>query len=479
MNRVNLDLLIKLFGSYNLNDIGRVKQAYNFAYEKHKGQKRQSGEDYIVHPLIVAYILAEMHADSDTVCAGLLHDTLEDTNASKEEIITLFGENVCTLVEGVTKFTKINFQTKEEENLANMRKIITSIINDPRILIIKLADRLHNMRTLDFKTSEKQIEKAKETMNIYVPLASYIGAYHIKTELEDLSFKYLEPEKYHNILEQKYNFEKYESDNIFELEKVIHNFLLDNNIPNDMKVRTKNIYGIYRKMKKGFTLDEMHDLVALKVVVSQVMDCYKSLGLIHSKYHPLNYKFKDYISSPKTNMYQSLHTSIFGPFNRLIQCQIRTFEMDKIASFGLTAYWDIEKNKARDVMQDDLKQKFQFFKSLTEINSMFGDNQQFVNQVKTELFADKVYVYTTKGDIIELPKGATPIDFAYKIHTDIGNTMVGVFVNDEFVPIDYVLHNKDRVRIVTDELSYGPRIDWIDKAQTSLAKRKIKEFSKK
>lgn len=219
MNRVNLDLLIKLFGSYNLNDIGRVKQAYAFAYEKHKGQKRQSGEDYIVHPLIVAYILAEMHADSDTVCAGLLHDTLEDTNASKEEIITLFGENVCTLVEGVTKFTKINFQTKEEENLANMRKIITSIINDPRILIIKLADRLHNMRTLDFKTSEKQIEKAKETMNIYVPLASYIGAYHIKTELEDLSFKYLEPEKYHNILEQKYNFEKYESDNIFELEK--------------------------------------------------------------------------------------------------------------------------------------------------------------------------------------------------------------------------------------------------------------------
>ena len=209
MNRVNLDLLIKLFGSYNLNDIGRVKQAYNFASEKHKGQKRQSGEDYIVHPLIVAYILAEMHADSDTVCAGLLHDTLEDTNASKEEIITLFGENVCTLVEGVTKFTKINFQTKEEENLANMRKIITSIINDPRILIIKLADRLHNMRTLDFKTSEKQIEKAKETMNIYVPLASYIGAYHIKTELEDLSFKYLEPEKYHNILEQKYNFEKF------------------------------------------------------------------------------------------------------------------------------------------------------------------------------------------------------------------------------------------------------------------------------
>ena len=321
MEELTLDDLIKIVREYNPDAVEKVKKAYDYAKELHKGQYRQSGEEYISHPLNVCYILAEMHADCDTLCAGLLHDTLEDTNASKEEIITLFGENVCTLVEGVTKFTKINFQTKEEENLANMRKIITSIINDPRILIIKLADRLHNMRTLDFKTSEKQIEKAKETMNIYVPLASYIGAYHIKTELEDLSFKYLEPEKYHNILEQKYNFEKYESDNIFELEKVIHNFLLDNNIPNDMKVRTKNIYGIYRKMKKGFTLDEMHDLVALKVVVSQVMDCYKSLGLIHSKYHPLNYKFKDYISSPKTNMYQSLHTSIFGPFNRLIQCQ--------------------------------------------------------------------------------------------------------------------------------------------------------------
>ena len=365
--------------------------AYNFASDKHKGQKRQSGEDYIIHPLIVAYILAEMHADSDTVCAGLLHDTLEDTNTSKEEIISLFGENVCTLVEGVTKFTKINFQTKEEENLANMRKIITSIIEDPRILIIKLADRLHNMRTLDFKTPEKQIEKAKETMNIYVPLASYIGAYHIKTELEDLSFKYLEPEKYHNILEQKYNFEKYESDNIFELEKVIHNFLLDNNIPNDMKVRTKNIYGIYRKMKKGFTLDEMHDLVALKVVVRQVMDCYKSLGLIHSKYHPLNYKFKDYISSPKTNMYQSLHTSIFGPFNRLIQCQIRTSEMDKANSFGLTGYWDKDNRNVKDNMLTDLKTHYQFFNTICDLNDEYPDNKDFIEHIQKELFSNIIY----------------------------------------------------------------------------------------
>ena len=448
MNRVNLELLIKLFGSYNLNDIGRVKQAYNFASEKHKGQKRQSGEDYIIHPLIVAYILAEMHADSDTVCAGLLHDTLEDTNASKEEIITLFGENVCTLVEGVTKFTKINFQTKEEENLANMRKIITSIINDPIILIIKLADRLHNMRTLDFKTSEKQIEKAKETMNIYVPLASYIGAYHIKTELEDLSFKYLEPEKYHNILEQKYNFEKYESDNIFELEKVIHNFLLDNNIPNDMKVRTKNIYGIYRKMKKGFTLDEMHDLVALKVVVSQVMDCYKSLGLIHSKYHPLNYKFKDYISSPKTNMYQSLHTSIFGPFNRLIQCQIRTFEMDKANSYGLTGYWDKDDRNVKDNMLTDLKTHYQFFNTICDLNDEYPDNKDFIEHIQKELFSNIIYVFDENGNAIELAKGSTIIDFAYKTKRDFVNVVLGAYVNNNLVGPNYILTNNDRVSLL-------------------------------
>ena len=251
------------------------------------------------------------------------------------------------------------------------------------------------------------------------------------------------------------------------------------NIPNEIKIRTKNIYGIYKRLNEGHKLSDIHDLLALKIMVDEVANCYYTLGMIHKEYHPINDKFKDYICNPKTNMYQSLHTTVFGPDDRLVQTQIRTFDMDKVASFGLTAYWDEQKGKARDVMQEDLKQKFQFFKSLTEINSMFGDNQQFVNQVKTELFADRVYVYTTKGDIIELPKGATPIDFAYKIHTDIGNTMVGVFVNDEFVPIDYVLKNKDRVRIVTDDLSFGPREDWIDKAQTSLAKRKIRDFNKK
>lgn len=472
------DLLNKL-REYNPEEVEIVKRAYEYADTLHKGQMRQSGEPYISHPLNVAYILTDMHADRDTICAGLLHDTLEDTNITKEDIAHDFNQNVANLVDGVTKLSKMNFFSKQDQNYANTRKIITGIKEDVRIIIIKLADRLHNMRTLQFKSEFKQKENALETMEIFVPLAYYIGAYRIKSELEDLSLQYLKSDMYKKIEERKLRLEESSNDCLKEMSYKIETLLNDKNIPNEIKIRTKNIYGIYKRLNEGHKLSDIHDLLALKIMVDEVENCYRTLYLIHNEYHPINDKFKDYICNPKTNMYQSLHTTVFGPDDRLIQTQIRTFDMDKVASFGLTAYWDEQKGKARDVMQDDLKQKFQFFKSLTEINSMFGDNQQFVNQVKNELFADKVYVYTTKGDIIELPKGATPIDFAYKIHTDIGNTMVGVFVNDEFVPIDYVLKNKDRVRIVTDELSYGPRIDWIDKAQTSLAKRKIKEFGRK
>ena len=472
------DLLNKL-REYNPEEVEIVKRAYEYADTLHKGQMRQSGEPYISHPLNVAYILTDMHADRDTICAGLLHDTLEDTNITKEDIAHDFNQNVANLVDGVTKLSKMNFSSKQDQNYANTRKIITGIKEDVRIIIIKLADRLHNMRTLQFKSEFKQKENALETMEIFVPLAYYIGAYRIKSELEDLSLQYLKSDMYKKIEERKLRLEESSNDCLKEMSYKIETLLNDKNIPNEIKIRTKNIYGIYKRLNEGHKLSDIHDLLALKIMVDEVENCYRTLYLIHNEYHPINDKFKDYICNPKTNMYQSLHTTVFGPDDRLIQTQIRTFDMDKVASFGLTAYWDEQKGKARDVMQDDLKQKFQFFKSLTEINSMFGDNQQFVNQVKNELFADKVYVYTTKGDIIELPKGATPIDFAYKIHTDIGNTMVGVFVNDEFVPIDYALKNKDRVRIVTDELSYGPRIDWIDKAQTSLAKRKIKEFGRK
>jgi len=261
---------------------------------------------------------------------------------------------------------------------------------------------------------------------------------------------------------------------LYKIEKMLN----DKNIPNEIKIRTKNIYGIYKRLEEGHKLSDIHDLLALKIMVDEVATCYYTLGMIHHEYHPINDKFKDYICNPKTNMYKSLHTTVFGPDERLVQTQIRTFDMDRIASFGLTAYWDINKGEARRIMQEDLKSKYQFFKSLTEINAMFGDNSEFVAQVKTELFSDKVYVYTTKGDIIELPKGSTPIDFAYKLGTDIGNTMVQAVVNDEYVSNNYQLKNKDRVRIITDVLSFGPREDWISIAQTTHAKRKILEFSR-
>lgn len=420
-----------------------------------------------------------MHADIDTICAGLLHDTLEDTNITKENIAEDFNKEIANLVDGVTKISKMNFSTKQDQNLANTRKIITGIREDVRIIIIKLADRLHNMRTLQFKSEFKQKENSMETMDIFVPLAYYIGAYKIKGELEDLSLHYLYPEQYKEIEEIKLKIENDSKKCLQEMFQTINGILTDKNIPHEIRIRTKNIYGIYRKLEQGHKIYDIHDLLALKVMVDDIANCYQTLRLIHSKFHPINGKFKDYIYNPKTNMYRSLHTTVFGADDRIVQTQIRTFDMDKVALFGLTAYWDIEKGNARNVMQDELKNKYQFFKSLIEIDRVFANNQEFVRQVKSELFADKIYVYTTKGDIIELPVDATAIDFAYKIHSDIGNTMVAAIVNDKLVDVDYILHNKDRVRIITDFSSYGPHEEWLNNVKTTKARRKIMDFNKK
>ncbi len=479
MKKVTWDDLSNMLKKYDKEDISEIKKAYEFAKLLHEGQYRQSGEAYITHPLNVAYILAEMNADKDTICAGLLHDTVEDTKIINEDIATLFNPAVAKLVEGVTKISKLNFSSKHAQNMANTRKIITGITEDVRIIIIKLADRLHNMRTLQFKSEFKQKENAMETMDIFVPLAYYIGAYRMKSELEDISLQYLYPDKYKTIQDIQLKIKDDSKQCLEEMLYTIDGILTDKDIPHHIKMRTKNIYGIYKKLESGYKLSDIHDLLALKVMVDDIANCYQTLGLVHSKYHPLNDKFKDYIFNPKTNMYRSIHTTVFGENDRLVQTQIRTFDMDQIASFGLSAYWNVNKGNAREVMQEDLKNKYQFFKSLVEINHVFADNQEFVRQVKSELFADKIYVYTTKGDIIELPKGATAIDFAYKIHSDIGNTMVGAVVNDKPVDVDYVLQNKDRVRIITDDLSYGPREEWIDKVKTTKAKRKIREFNRK
>ena len=476
MNNINLNEFMEKLTEYPQLEREEISKAYQYASSLHEGQYRQSGEAYISHPLNVAYILADMHADKDTICAGLLHDTLEDTKITKEDIISDFNEDIANLVDGVTKLSKMNFSSKKEQNLANTRKIITGLTEDVRIIIIKLADRLHNMRTLQYKSEFKQKENALETMEIFVPLAYYIGAYRIKSELEDLSLRYLKPEMYKRIEEKKIKIEEDSNACLQEMLLKIESILAKKEIPNEIKIRTKNIYGIYKRLSQGHKLSDIHDLFALKIMVDEVENCYRTLGLVHQEYHPINDKFKDYICNPKTNMYKSLHTTVFGLEDRLVQTQIRTFNMDKIASFGLTAYWELEQKNARRIMQNDLKDKYQFFKSLVEINTMFGDNQEFVRQVKMELFQDRIYVYTPKGEIIELPKGDTPIDFAYKVHTNLGNTMVGAFVNEEYVPIDCPLSNKDRVKIITDELSFGPREDWIKKAQTTYARRIIKEF---
>lgn len=475
---ITIDDLLNNVGKYNMKDTDMIKKAYDYAYLNHFNQTRESGEAYITHPLNVAYILSLLHADSDTICAALLHDILEDCNVTKLELECIFNHDIASLVDGVTKISKLNFSTKQDCNYANTRKIITSIKEDVRIVIIKLADRLHNMRTLEYKSVFKQKENALETLEIFVPLSYYIGAYQIKNELEDLSLKYLKPDSYKEI-EEKRNIIISDSNISLSLMKLnIEDILNRNKIENEIMFRIKNIYGIYKRLEEGQKLEDIHDLLALKVIVNELKDCYYSLGLVHSLYHPLNNKFKDFICNPKTNMYKSLHTTVFGNDDSLVQIQIRTFEMDKIDSLGITAYFDINKGDTRSIMQNNLKDKCQFLDSLKDIDSMFNDNMEFVSQVKNELFADKIYVFTYKGDVIELPKGATLIDLAYKIHTDIGNNMLYGIVNDEIKNATYVLNNEDRVKIVTDVTSY-PKLEWLDYVKTATAKKKIKEYGKK
>ena len=479
MNNLTVNDLLSKVAEYNIEGLEMVKKAYYYAEELHKGQKRQSGEDYITHPLNVAYTLAEMYADTDTLCAALLHDTLEDTKITKEQIAIDFNDDVANLVDGVTKISRMNFATKQEQNLANTRKIITSITNDVRIIIIKLADRLHNMRTLQFKSEFKQKENAKETLLLYVPLADRLGMHIIKSELEDLSLKYYNSDAYQRVRDIRMKIDEDTKQCREEMLQTINKVLTNANIPHELKIRTKNIYGIYKRLEQGQKLSDIHDLLALKILVDNVAKCYPTLGLVHDKYFPMNNRFKDYIANPKTNLYSSLHTTVFGAEGRLVQIQIRTFEKEKIASYGLTAFWNINKGNARNIMQEDLKNKYQFFESLVEIDQTFADNQEFVEHIQQELLSPRVYVYTKKGEIIELPSGSTAIDLAYKIHTELGNKMVGATVNDNPVDCDYILHNKDRVRIITDDLSLGPNIGWLDKVKTTKAKRQIKAYVKK
>ena len=472
---ITFEDLIRKIKEYNPEEVDIVTKAYLCAESFHKGQFRESGEPYIIHPLYVAYILADMKADRDTVCAGLLHDTIEDTNLTKEDIAREFNPTIANLVDGVTKLAKMDFVSKESLKAANTRKIITSITEDVRIIIIKLADRLHNMRTLQYKPVNKQRENAMETMDIFTPLANYIGAYNIKTELEDLSLKYLYPDSYKMIEDQKIKIEEESSECLIEMYNTLRKILNDRDIPNEIKIRTKNIYGIYKRLKDS-EIPEIHDLLALKILVDDIDKCYLTLGAVHSAYHPLIDSFKDYICNPKANMYQSLHTTVFAPDERLVQTQIRTHDMDNIAMNGLTAYWDINKGKAGVRMQEDLQNNGHIIDPLNEINRISRDNKEFVDRVKAELFTDKIEVFTTRGNRIELPPGSCAIDFAYALSEDIGNTIVGAIINGKYCSPEMVLHNHDIVKAITNENSYGPRENWEDIVKTTKAKRKIKEF---
>ena len=459
----------------NEEELNEIKKSFEFANIKHNGQKRNSGEDYIIHPLNVAFILAGIHADSKTIEAALLHDTIEDCEVSYEEIENLFGVEVAKLVESITKINKLNFSGDTEAMIANQRKILVGMTEDVRVIILKLADRLHNMRTLWALSEKRQKANAKETLDIFTPIAHRLGINSIKSELEDLSLRYLKPDAYYQIVE-KLNKTKVERDNyVVEMIESVSKLLNEHNIKHEIKGRSKSIYSIYKKLDKGKSFNEIYDLLALRVFVDTEAECYQTLGLIHSKFRPIPKRFKDYIAMPKTNMYQSLHTTVFGIDGQLFEIQIRTYEMDKVAECGIASHWSYKEGKSN--MQSEMEQKLQFFRVIMELKNEESEDQ-FVDSVKEDVLKDTIYVFTPMGDVIELPNGSTPIDFAYRVHSKVGDTTIGAIVNNNIVPLDYKLKDNDIVKINTNKSS-TPSQEWLNFVKTSQAKNKIKAFFNK
>lgn len=479
---ITIDDLIERFKKYNDNeeDIDLIRKAYDYAEKKHFGQKRISGDDYILHPLNVALILTEISADASCMAAALLHDTIEDSDATKEEIEKLFGTEVALLVDGVTKINKLNFSSDSEASAANQRKILVGLSEDPRVIIIKLADRLHNMRTINVLSVEKQKKKAKETLEILTPVAHRLGIYKIKSELEDLSLRYLKPDAYFDIVE-KLNQKKSERDAaISKMIGEVSDLLNEHNIPHEIKGRSKSIYSIYNKMSKGKRFDDIYDILALRVFVDTEQECYLALGLIHSKYKPVPKRFKDYIAMPKTNLYQSLHTTVFGIDGNLFEIQIRTYEMDKIAEYGIASHWSYKEHKdGEKSSKDAMEQKLQIFRNIIELNEEANNSEEFISSVKKDILTnDVIYVYTPKGDVIELPKDSTPVDFAYKVHSEVGDHVSLAIVNDNIVTLDYKLKTGDIIKVNTNN-AVKPSKDWLNFVVTTGAKNKIKSYYSK
>ena len=474
------ELLSKLKTYMSKKEIDEIKEGYLFAQEKHKNQLRKTGEEYIIHPLNVSIILTTIKADKETIIAGLLHDVLEDTDTTKEEIKEKFGEVVLKLVDGVTKINSLNISTENEYLTSYYKKIIVGMSEDVRVIIIKLADRLHNMRTLDALTIPKQKRKARETLEILAPIAHRLGMSKIKGELEDLSLKYLKPDAYNSILEQlktdAVEREKTVKDMMDEVSMLLNGI----GINHEIKGRAKSIYSIYRKLDKGKSFNEIYDILAIRILVEKEQECYLALGIIHSKFKPVPKRFKDYIAMPKTNLYQTLHTTVFGKFGNLFEIQIRTYDMDDVAENGIASHWAYKEGKNAAVeMQNITEQKLQFYKSIIELKQEKLTNEEFVNSVKNEVLSNNIYVYTPKGDVFELPYGSTPLDFAYKIHSEVGNKTSGAIVNDCIVPLSYKLNNSDIVKITTNKNQVGPSREWLNIVKTTQAKNKIKSFFNK
>ncbi|KEI97491.1 (p)ppGpp synthetase [Clostridium botulinum A2B7 92] len=471
------DLMIKIKYSFTEKEIEFIKKAYNFACNAHKEQKRISGEPYITHPEEVAIILFEMGMDVNTMIAGLMHDVVEDTQYTYEDVAKEFGNEVADLVNGVTKLGKIEYKTKEEQQADNVRKMLLAMTKDIRVILIKLADRLHNMRTLRFMPVEKQKEKAQETLDIYAPLAHRLGISKIKWELEDLSFRYINPNEYYFLVRKIAEKRAEREEHIKEIISNLQQNLKRAGIESEIDGRPKHFYSIYKKMhNKNKNLDQIFDLTAVRILVDTVKDCYAALGIAHTIYKPIPGRFKDYIAMPKPNMYQSLHSTVMGVGGRPFEIQIRTYEMHETAEYGIAAHW---KYKEGVENSNNIDLKLTWLREMLDWQKETTDPEEFMQGFKIDLFSDEVFVFTPKGKVISLPNKATPVDFAYKIHTDIGHRCIGAKVNGKMVPLDYELKTGEIIEVLTSTTPKGPNLDWLSMVKSNQAKSKIRAWFKK
>ena len=476
MRKMTIDDLIEKIKTYNPNvDEAEIRSAYELAKVNHQGQKRNSGEDYIIHPLHVAMILADMNMDSATIIAGLLHDTIEDTSVTYEDIEKKFGKEIAELVDGVTKLKKLNYKSKAEKQAENIRKMVLAMAKDIRVIIVKLADRLHNMRTLEYMTEAKKIEKATETLEIYAPIADRLGMSRVKWELEDLSLRYLDPDEYYKLVDMVNKRRKEREELINSIIDTLKVNLERVGIKCEINGRPKNFYSIYKKMKvKGKVFDEIYDLSAVRIFTNDIKDCYGALGVVHTLWKPIPGRFKDYIAMPKPNNYQSLHTTVIDNNGETFEVQIRTYQMHQTAEYGIAAHWKYKTGQTKTTSFDE---NLTWLRQLMEWQKDLNDPNDFMDTLKVDFFADEVFVFSPKGDVVNLPEGSTPIDFAYRIHTQVGNTCVGAKVNGRIVPLSYKLSSGNIVDIITNSNS-GPSLDWLNIVKSNQAKKKISQYFK-